>query len=265
MIFSFQCFLTRYKRLVKIGFNNIGLSILFLLSFQLLPAQEKHHLFSRIDISGGLSHSHVQCFLKDRKGFLWAGTFEGLNRFDGYSFKVFRNIPGDSSSLKDNLITRLFEDHYGKIWISSGLYFHIYDPEKETFVQCESLFDGRIPVPYGSLWYADYDARGDLIFANSRSGIYKYFVASDSVVKIKAFTPNTDSTIVWMKPDKEGNIWLSFRNSYLYKIDGQTFAVEDSVKMPSLLNNEYGFYIDDDNEYGYESIIDVEENNNISH
>jgi signal transduction histidine kinase/ligand-binding sensor domain-containing protein/CheY-like chemotaxis protein len=248
MILLFQFLFAICRRVVIKSIGKIGLALMFLMSTQWLSSQDKQYLFTNTDISGGLSHNHVQCFLKDRMGFLWAGTFEGLNRFDGYSFKIFKNTPGDSTSLKDNLITRLFEDPKGKIWIASGQYLQVYDPEKETFVRRESLFDGRIPVPVGSTWQAAYDVRGDLIYANSVSGIYKYVVASDTVLKINTAHPYSDSTITWMEPDPSGNIWVSFMNSHIYRIDGQNFAFTDSVKLPAGPNNRLGFYIDDDND-----------------
>jgi signal transduction histidine kinase/ligand-binding sensor domain-containing protein len=232
------------KRSIGIG----GITVILLLFSPSLTAQTKQYLFTNNDITMGLSHNHVQCFLKDRKGFLWIGTIEGLNRFDGYSFRVFRNDPDDSTSLKDNMITNLFEDPRGNIWIAAGRYLTIYDPVKETFLQQESLFDGRIPVPVGSIWHAAYDAWGNLIYANSASGIYKYNIASDSVLKIKSVSPHQDTAISWMEIDRTGNIWVSYTGSFIYKIDGQDFTFTDSVKLPSGANNEYGFYIDGDND-----------------
>src|SRR4030043_13395 len=167
------------RQIRKAGIKKITLTGIFLLVFQFINAQEKQFLFTNIDKSQGLSHNHVQYFLKDKKGFVWIGTFEGLCRFDGYSFKVYKNVPSDSTSIKDNIITNLFEDHQGNIWVSSGGYLNIYNPETETFSHTESLYSNRIPVPVGSSWSASYDADGNIIYANYRTGIYKYIVLAD--------------------------------------------------------------------------------------
>jgi hypothetical protein len=93
MIFLSPFLITFYTHAVKRSISIVGLTIMFLLSFQMLTAQKKQYFLTNIDISRGLSHNRVQCFLKDRKGILSTGTFEGLNRFNGYSFKVFKNDP----------------------------------------------------------------------------------------------------------------------------------------------------------------------------
>ncbi|MDX9759190.1 MAG: SpoIIE family protein phosphatase [Bacteroidota bacterium] len=90
--------------------------------------------FGAVGIADGLSQGMVYCIMQDARGFLWFGTKEGLNRYDGYSFTVYRNIPGDSSSLADNQVFSLAEDVRGRIWIGTrtkGL--QLFDPVTETF------------------------------------------------------------------------------------------------------------------------------------
>src|SRR5579872_5875027 len=71
-----------------------------------LKAQEIRYL----GIEKGLSNNSVRCIYQDRRGFLWFGTFDGLNCYDGYDFKTFRNIPGNDSSLPHNYINAIGED-----------------------------------------------------------------------------------------------------------------------------------------------------------
>ncbi|MEP6513578.1 MAG: two-component regulator propeller domain-containing protein, partial [Parafilimonas sp.] len=68
----------------------------------------------------GLSHNIVQCILQDRQGYIWFGTNYGLNLYDGYAFKVFENIPGDSSSIACNNIISLYQDKDDLIWIGTS-------------------------------------------------------------------------------------------------------------------------------------------------
>ena len=75
--------------------------------------------FKQIKIEDGLSQSSVYCMLQDSKGYLWFGTANGLNRYDGYDFKIFSNDPIDSSSISDNGILALYEDRGGNIWIGT--------------------------------------------------------------------------------------------------------------------------------------------------
>lgn len=90
--------------------------------------------FSRIEVGSGLSNSNVTCILQDSKGFLWFGTQDGLNKYDGYNFRIYRNNPDDTCSLLTNAINCIFEDSQKQIWVSTrsgGL--HYYDPKLDRF------------------------------------------------------------------------------------------------------------------------------------
>jgi signal transduction histidine kinase/ligand-binding sensor domain-containing protein/DNA-binding response OmpR family regulator len=96
------------------------LVVVFLFFSWLAPAQGTDLLFERISTQAGLSHSVVNCILQDREGFLWIGTRDGLNRFDGYNFLHFEHDPQDRNSLSNNTIQCLFEDHQGTLWIGTA-------------------------------------------------------------------------------------------------------------------------------------------------
>ncbi|MFQ5651430.1 MAG: two-component regulator propeller domain-containing protein [bacterium] len=72
--------------------------------------------FRHLTIDDGLSQSAVYALLQDRQGFVWIGTKDGLNRYDGYDFTIYKNVPSDSNSLSNNYITALFEDSRGYLW-----------------------------------------------------------------------------------------------------------------------------------------------------
>lgn len=112
--------------------------LMFLLFFSFL-LQANDFIFSRITPEDGLSSAEVTCFLQDKPGFLWIGTSDGLNRYDGYGFKIFRHIPGHPESIQANVIDKLFEDGAGNIWIffSSGELSY-YIPSKDRFVNFSS-------------------------------------------------------------------------------------------------------------------------------
>ena len=100
----------------------------------LLQAQQSDMKFEHLTAVQGLSYNRVQCILQDRQGYMWFGTADGLNRYDGYTFRMFKNIPGDSSTIAINDIVCLFEDSEGFIWIgTSTSSFSRYDPRTETF------------------------------------------------------------------------------------------------------------------------------------
>lgn len=79
--------------------------------------QEPH--FTRLGAAEGLSQSGVNCILHDSRGYMWFGTQDGLNRYDGYNFTVFKHVPGDSLSISHNWIWTLHEDQRGNLWIGT--------------------------------------------------------------------------------------------------------------------------------------------------
>jgi ligand-binding sensor domain-containing protein len=93
-----------------------------LLNFSITPqstAQNESLRFEHIGIEEGLSNENVTQILQDSKGYIWFGTFDGLNKYDGYSFTKYRLDPFDSNSISQNFIYTIWEDKYGVIWVSS--------------------------------------------------------------------------------------------------------------------------------------------------
>ncbi len=89
--------------------------------------------FDHISLQDGLSQSVVSAIAQDERGFLWFGTQDGLNRFDGYEFRIFRHDTEDPSSLIDNLVTALAVDHNGTLWVGTNGGLDRYDPLTENF------------------------------------------------------------------------------------------------------------------------------------
>lgn len=83
-------------------------------------AQAPYLYFNRLTTQNGLSHNKVNCILQDQRGFIWFGTDDGLNRYDGRYFTTFRHHPGDPSTISGNIITSLLEDKEGMLWIGTS-------------------------------------------------------------------------------------------------------------------------------------------------
>ena len=106
--------------------------ILILLCHFFINAQDLK--FKHLGNDAGLSQITVQSIFEDSQGFMWIGTQDGLNRYDGYHFKVFKNNPSDKKSISSNIINCIYEDEKGLMYIgtqSSGL--SVYDRYTETF------------------------------------------------------------------------------------------------------------------------------------
>jgi ligand-binding sensor domain-containing protein/signal transduction histidine kinase/DNA-binding response OmpR family regulator len=135
--------------------------LFFLLFHQLAWGQEdKSVLFSHLSTGDGLSGSSVNCILKDKYGFLWLGTANGLNKYDGYKFKVFRNKPGSSNTIPDNYISCLFEDKAGVLWIGTSEGITKYNRNDDSFT---SYGGGAI--------HAVFESSGDTLWVGTFHGL----------------------------------------------------------------------------------------------
>jgi ligand-binding sensor domain-containing protein/two-component sensor histidine kinase len=116
--------------------------------------------FSRLSTENGLSQTLVSQIIQDNQGFMWFGTQYGLDRFDGYSFTVFKHEQGVESSLSGVFISSLFKDRSGTIWVGCNTFLDRFDPITETFTHypIDSRFGGTAPVENisqddaGALW-----------------------------------------------------------------------------------------------------------------
>ncbi|MGC4102595.1 hybrid sensor histidine kinase/response regulator transcription factor [Ferruginibacter sp.] len=88
---------------------------------------------SHLSIQNGLSNNSVRCIYQDKKGFIWFGTYDGLNRYDGSEFKIFRNKITDSTSLRHNYIYTLFEDNASNLWVGTGQGISVYNSNTSKF------------------------------------------------------------------------------------------------------------------------------------
>jgi signal transduction histidine kinase/ligand-binding sensor domain-containing protein len=94
--------------------------------FLFSPPVKGQYFFKKLSEENGLSDNRVTCFLKDRTGFLWIGTRNGLNRYDGHSFKIFK--PTGGNSISSEAILDIVQDSSGKIWVGTMAGLNIYDP-----------------------------------------------------------------------------------------------------------------------------------------
>jgi len=116
--------------------------------------------FERIDGSDGLSSNSIRRIYQDRTGYLWIGTQDGLNKYNGYDYQVFRHDPETPGSLRDNFIETIYEDRNGVIWIGtqSG-WLEKFDPETDSFTHYQignrilSLWEDRS----GKIWIGTFN------------------------------------------------------------------------------------------------------------
>lgn len=127
--------------------------------------------FSHLTVEDGLSNNDANTLIQDKTGFIWFGTEDGLNRYDGYKFKVFRNDPADSNSISDNAIWALLEDSKGYIWVGTkdGI-LNRFDPLTEKFSQ---WMLSKIKTNNSSITALYEDSKGNIWIGTRTRGVYK--------------------------------------------------------------------------------------------
>ncbi len=198
--------------------NTISVSIMSELKWwSLLPilwiclkadGQVNEFPFSHLTTQDGLSNSSVKHILRDYQGFMWFGTANGLNRFDGYTFKIYKHQPGDSSSLTDNIINTIYEDRDSLLWIGTDLGLHLFDRAKDEFLRIPGpLVDGK-PVSRIISALLE-DQRGNFWIGTDGGGLYRF----DRQRRI--FTPlkkqgvyHGQNTILCLFEDRAHHLWI---------------------------------------------------------
>jgi len=120
------------------------LLIFIFLLFRSMGGIAQSFYFTHYQVDDGLSNNAVLCMMQDKLGFMWFGTRDGLNRFDGLSYKVFRNDPLDPATIGSNAIMCLSEDTHKKIWVGTEKGLYIFDQLTEKFTQFPKAGNGAI-------------------------------------------------------------------------------------------------------------------------
>ncbi|HLR38566.1 MAG TPA: two-component regulator propeller domain-containing protein [Chitinophagaceae bacterium] len=215
---------------MKLAYKYILLLISCLVVYYQGLAQQEQILFHHLDIYDGLSHNQVNCILKDDQGFMWFGTLSGLNRYDGYSFKVFRHDIRDSTSLTDSYITGIDKLPGNKLWVQTRTGPNIYDPATESFNSNESTYLKSLSLPKGNVNRVFQDEEHNFWFVYDGDGAYRYIPSSGTVAHVH-YIPNTptslsDNYIAAIASDTSRFLWIIHRNGILEKLDTKTLHVQ---------------------------------------
>ena len=173
------------------------------------------YYFRHIQVENGLSNNAVICCVQDKKGFLWFGTKDGLDRFDGYSFKIFRNNPDETSSIGSNFIHTLYVDPSGIMWVGTEKGLYKYDATTESF--------SWLPAPFSEqVTDIKMDARGNLWFI-CNFNLFRYYEPSKKLDQFRV--PDFfEATSICTLPDS--SVWVSTSGGLLKKYDFNTRSFE---------------------------------------
>ncbi len=165
------------------------------------------YYFNHYQVENGLSNNSVECSIQDDDGFLWFGTINGLNRFDGYTFKTFYSDPGDTASLGSNFIRCLYNDRHGTIWVGTNKGVYTFDKIREKFNLAGNL-------PKGNCTQISCDSTGHFWFIIDLY-VYRLDLRAGKVTfyPMGGYLPL--ATSIAITPDK--GLWVSTSNGCIRK------------------------------------------------
>ena len=237
----------RKNRLLKTAFLIITINLILLNYNYEVKAKEQMN-FKNITIEEGLTQGTVEALFQDSKGYIWIGTNDGLNRYNGYQFKVYRVEEDNKNSLVNNYILDIKEDKYGNIWVATanGLSKIHNDGQKIT----NYLDDAE----KGNLSHANVASilitSDDKILIGTADGLNIYDEDKDSFKRIFEGDKLTEQYINSLVEDSQKNIWIATENG-ISKINLETgssknFLYDSNDENTISENNIYKVYYDTD-------------------
>lgn len=170
------------------------------------------------DVQNGLSQTAVQDLIQDSYGFLWIGTQNGLNRYDGYSFKIYRNQPLDSTSIANDYITSICEDSKRNVWIGTSNGLCLYDRTKDSFKNF--FYDPLNETTVSSnRIYCVYEDKLGILWVKTAESLDRYNPSTGSFTRYNHFvdvfshvTENNDFAIF---EDSKNQLWVGTRDGLM--------------------------------------------------
>ncbi|WP_167019841.1 two-component regulator propeller domain-containing protein [Chitinophaga sp. Cy-1792] len=207
-------------------------------------ASNTSHIITYLGMEKGLSNNAVRCIFQDHKGFMWFGTYDGLNRYDGNVFKVFRNNFNDSSSLVNNWVLTINEDVQHKLWVGTRQGLNVLDNVTGKFSSVYYQLQGSGKTARISAVVRDIkrDAGGNMLIATENLGLLicpagsytaRQVPFSDGSRRINAYdVPGisiADNGDTWLLVQGRGLCMLD-KNAGQVKLINSTVATADCIK-----------------------------------
>lgn len=217
-----------------------------------LNAQKRLLRFQHYTSEQGLSQNMIDCLLKDHQGFLWFGTWNGLNRFDGYSFKIFKHDPNIEGSVSNNFIYALCQDKFTNIWVGTESGLNVYMYKKNRFRQV--TFDSLLIS--GKILSLAIDNFGFLWIGTANAGLYKAKIINEngSIKVVNHFISGATSSGLFSNEihviyeDRNFNLWIGTGQGLnLFQAKKNRFiGFQNNPSDPGSLthNSIYSIYLD---------------------
>ena len=183
--------------------------------------QSEELYFTNISMKDGLSQGVVYCIYQDRQDFMWFGTGDGLNKYDGYKFTVHKHNPADSTTISNSLINCIEEDRSGSLWVGTIHGLNRYDQRTEKFERFMHRPDDANSICDNYIKSLFIDSKGYL-WIGSDQGLNKLDITTGKFSTYDFDGKLRNSRIFNILEDYQGDIWLATRRSGLIRFHPET-------------------------------------------
>ena len=167
--------------------------------------------FKQFSLAEGLSQSSVLCILQDSKGFMWFGTRDGLNKYDGHSFKTYRFDYRNKNSISNSFIKSLLEDENGNIWIGTNNGLNKYLPSKDSFERFKHN-ESESSLINNEIWSLASHGKGYL-WVGTNAGLEKFNIKTKKSEHLKIDKSILKNHIRYLFKDSKENLWVCNREN----------------------------------------------------
>ena len=244
----------RYKIKKIIVFSIITSLMLniFYLKANALSNDKKDIVFKRITVDDGLSQTTAQYLFQDSKGYMWIGTTDGLNRYNGHDFEIYKYREGRNESISNNYISAINEDEHGYIWVGTSGGLNKINTETNEIKNYFSGTDG-CNLSDNNITEILIDSKKDIYIA-TENGLNLYDKENDNFIRLyeeEAGTNKLTSQIIYsIDEDSKGNLWVGTTEG-LNKVNRETKKITNYYAdgSPNSISDNfiYDIYADDKN------------------
>ena len=215
------------ERIIKILFLSLCALLVYIQTSGQTPVNIE---FDRYTTKDGLSNGYITTILQDSKGFVWIGTSNGLNRFDGISFKNYYFDPKDTTSIPGCAINHLTEDANGNIWVITNNGLCVYDRKKDNFSRKHIIVNDIQLIGY-YLNTSLIDSKGYLWVSAASMKVFRFKIYNNpeietNVIYAESFTIEEEdvedqykNNVFGMAEDDQGKVWLTSYSNKLFYLD----------------------------------------------